>query len=102
MSATSRAPIAAAFEAEATDIQVNVSGPAPTTTLELVRMVCDAAGSDLVPEHVEPPAGKVRLTSGGAFKIDHTAAGKAIGWKPEVDMREGIRRLIKWRDQTSA
>ncbi|BAT60328.1 dTDP-glucose 4,6-dehydratase [Variibacter gotjawalensis] len=93
---------AAAFEAKATDVQVNVSGPAPTTTLELVQMVCEATGSDLKPEHVEPPAGKVRLTSGGAFKIDHTAAGKAIGWKPEVDMREGIRRLIEWRDETGA
>ena len=25
------------------------------------------------------------------------AAFGAIGWKPEVDMREGLRRLIEWR-----
>ena len=35
---------------------------------------------------------------GGAFRIAHEAAFQAIGWKPEVDMREGLRRLIAWRD----
>ena len=33
---------------------------------------------------------------------DHAAAEKAIGWKPEIDMREGIRRLLKWREDTLA
>ena len=42
--------------------------------------------------------GKVRLTSGGAFRIAHEAAKDAIGWTPQVDMREGLRRLIAWRD----
>ncbi|MBN8991538.1 MAG: NAD-dependent epimerase/dehydratase family protein [Rhizobiales bacterium] len=93
---------ARAFEADATDAAVNVSGPAPVTTLELVKLVIELSGSKLTPEHVEPEAGKVRLTSGGAFRIDHAAAEKAIGWKPEIDMREGIRRLLKWRDETLA
>ncbi|MGE0725456.1 MAG: NAD-dependent epimerase/dehydratase family protein [Alphaproteobacteria bacterium] len=92
---------AAAFEADATDVAVNVSGPRPVTTLELVRLVTELAGSDLAPEHVDPPAGKVRLTSGGAFRIDHAAA-RAIGWRPEVEMREGLARLIRWRDGGNA
>jgi UDP-glucose 4-epimerase len=93
---------AAAFEAEATDIAVNISGPAPITTLELVRLVCELSGSKLTPEHVEPEPGKVRLTSGGAFRIDHAAAERAIGWRPEVAMREGLSRLLRWRDETQA
>jgi UDP-glucose 4-epimerase len=89
---------AAALASEATDVTLNISGPAPTTTLEIVRLVTELAGKDLEPEHIAPDPRKVRLTSGGAWRLDHTAAERTIGWRPEVDMREGIRRLIAWRE----
>lgn len=88
----------AALESTATDVAVNLSGPAPTTTGEIARLVIELSGAKMAPQHVEPEAGKVRLTSGGAWRIDHALAEKTIGWRPEVDMREGIRRLIAWRD----
>jgi UDP-glucose 4-epimerase len=91
---------AAALASGATDVTLNISGPAPTTTLEIVRLVTELAGKDLEPEHIAPDPRKVRLTSGGAWRLDHTAAARAIGWRPEVDMREGIRRLIAWREQS--
>ena len=88
-----------ALEADATDVAVNTSGPEPITTLELVKLVAELSGRpDLAPDLVPPDPGKVRLTSGGAFRIDHAAAKAAIGWAPEVDMREGLRRLLAWRD----
>jgi len=89
---------AAAFVSSATDVAVNISGPAPVTTLEIVKLVTELAGKKLEPEHIEPDPTKVRLTSGGAWRIDHRAAEHAIGWRPQVDMREGIRRLIAWRE----
>jgi UDP-glucose 4-epimerase len=52
----------------------------------------------LEPEHIEPEAGKVRLTSGGAWRLDRVLAERIIGWRPTVDMREGIRRLLAWRE----
>jgi UDP-glucose 4-epimerase len=88
---------AAAFAANATDVAVNISGPRPVTTLEIVRLVTELAGKSLEPEHVEPDPSRVRLTSGGPWRIDHALAERTIGWKPQVDMREGIRRLIEWR-----
>ncbi len=88
----------AAFVSSATDAAVNISGPEPTTTLEIVRLVTELAGKNLSPEHVEPDPGKVRLTSGGPWRIDHRAAERTIGWRPQVDMREGIRRLLAWRE----
>lgn len=91
---------AAAFAADATNVAVNISGPKPTTTLEIVRLVTELAGKDLAPEYIEPEAGKVSLTSGGAWKMDHSLAERTIGWRPQVDMREGIRRLIAWREAT--
>jgi len=87
-----------AFESEATDVAVNASGPAPITTLELVKLVTELAGGGPEPEFVGNEPGKVRLTSGGAFRIAHEEAFRVIGWKPEVDMREGLRRLIAWRE----
>ena len=85
---------------------LNISGPSPITTLDLVRLVTELAGPDLgpdldktlEPEHIAPDPGKVRLTSGGAWRLDHAAAEGTIGWRPQVDMREGIRRLIAWRE----
>ena len=77
--------------ADATDVAVNTSGPKPVTTLELVRMVTKLAGKDIEPEFVGDTPGKVRLTSGGAFRIAHEEAFNAIGWKPEVQMEEGLR-----------
>jgi UDP-glucose 4-epimerase len=89
---------AAAFASGATDVALNISGPAPVTTLEIVRLVIELAGKDLAPEHVAPDPGKVRLTSGGPWRIDHAAAERVIGWRPQIDMREGIRRLLAWRE----
>ena len=45
---------AAALAADATDVALNISGPAPVTTLEIVRLVTELAGKDLEPEHIAP------------------------------------------------
>jgi UDP-glucose 4-epimerase len=52
----------------------------------------------LTPEIKPDPPGTVRLTSGGAFHIPHGLAGEVIGWEPQVHMREGIQRLLGWRE----
>ena len=85
-----------AFESAASNVAVNCSGPVPVTTKELVALVTELAGGGPAPRFVGETVGKVRLTSGGAFRIAHEKAFSAIGWKPEVEMREGLARLIKW------
>ena len=90
-----------AFESAATDVAVNTSGPAPITTLELVRLVTRLAGGGPEPEFVGDEPGKVRLTSGGAFRIAHEEAERVLGWKPLVGMEEGLRRLIAWRERSN-
>jgi UDP-glucose 4-epimerase len=91
-----------AFESAATDVAVNASGPAPITTLDLVRLVTRLAGGGPEPEFLGDQPGKVRLTSGGAFRIAHEEAERVIGWRPMVDMEEGLRRLIAWRESNEA
>ncbi|SHI13927.1 NAD-dependent epimerase/dehydratase family protein [Pollutimonas bauzanensis] len=92
----------AALGSTATDIAVNVSGPEPITTGELVKLVLDYCKSDLQPEVKPDPPDTVRLTSGGAFHIPHELAGREIGWQPEVRMKEGVERLLAWREAQEA
>ena len=89
----------AALQSTATDVAVNVSGPEPITTGELVELVLDYCKSSLRPEVRPDPPGKVRLTSGSAFHIPHDKAGEVLGWKPLVHMKEGVHRLLAWREQ---
>ena len=89
----------AALKSAATDVAVNVSGPASITTGELVQLVLEYCKSSLKPEIRPDPPGKVRLTSGGAFHIPHDKAGEVIGWKPIVPMKEGVARLLAWLEE---
>lgn len=88
----------AALQSATTDTAMNISGPEAVTTGELVQLILDYCKSDLKPEIKPDPPGTVRLTSGGAFFIPHDRAKAAIGWSPEVGMRDGIARLLAWRE----
>jgi UDP-glucose 4-epimerase len=48
------------------------------------------------PEFIGDEAGERHFTSGAAFRIAHEKAFRTIGWKPEVGMEEGLRRLTAW------
>ena len=50
------------------------------------------------PSTSSPRRARCSLTSGGAWRMDHALAERIIGWRPQVDMREGIGRLLAWRD----
>lgn len=91
----------AAFESAATDVAVNISGVDPITTRELVQLVLDYCGSDMAPDSRPDPVGTVRLGAGGAFHIPHERAAKLIGWQPRIPMRDGIHRLLAWREEQS-
>lgn len=88
---------ALALESAVTDVAVNCSGPEPVTTGELVRIISELTGHVGEPVYQDPPPGVVRLSAGGEFAYDHSLAEHLIGWRPEVDLREGIGRLIAWR-----
>lgn len=88
---------AMAFETDAADVSVNCSGPSPITTRALVALITGIVGSKLEPILEAPKAGIVRLSAGAPFEISHKEAGQVLGWKPEVDLEEGIARLIAWR-----
>jgi UDP-glucose 4-epimerase len=49
--------------------------------------------SDLVPEH-----GPARDTGGGVSRrlADISAAAHDLGWRPEIELADGLRALVGW------
>jgi UDP-glucose 4-epimerase len=69
---------------------VNVGVGSETTVLDLAALVRDAAGLDAFePEHRPERPGEVRRSC-----LDASYAAELLGWRPEVDLREGLRRTL--------
>jgi dTDP-glucose 4,6-dehydratase len=69
---------------------VNVGNPDEFTLLELAKAVIEVTGSrsEIVYEALPTDDPQVR-------RPDITLAKEILGWEPEVDLREGLRRTIE-------
>src|SRR4051812_11765445 len=78
----------------------NVGGAGPHTVREIVELVCALSGNDV--------AADVQGSGTPAAEIEHkyvdsTKLHRAIGWRPEVSLEEGLKRTIAWyRDHAGA
>jgi UDP-glucose 4-epimerase len=86
-----RANLAAA-EADVTDEVFNVASGTETSLNELARVLLSVMGSDLRPEY-----GPARGVNAVPRRLADTArAGQRLGFKAEVGLAEGLRRLVDW------
>ncbi|MGD1925266.1 MAG: NAD-dependent epimerase/dehydratase family protein [Paracoccaceae bacterium] len=85
--------ICMALEAEATDVALNTSGGVGISPKDLVALVMKIAGSNLEPEYIADD-GRVRLPTGSGLHFINDKADEVLGWRPEMDLEEGIRRLL--------
>ncbi|CAM5229077.1 MULTISPECIES: NAD-dependent epimerase/dehydratase family protein [Streptomyces] len=70
---------------------VNIGNPGEITMLDLARLVIELAGSDSEIRFIERP------TDDPAVRCpDITLARDKLGWDPQVDAEEGLRRTIAW------
>ncbi|MEV5342835.1 NAD-dependent epimerase/dehydratase family protein [Streptomyces sp. NPDC052676] len=70
---------------------VNIGNPAEITMLDLARLVIELTGSGSEIRFIERP------TDDPAVRCpDITLARDKLGWEPEVDAEEGLRRTIDW------
>ncbi len=58
---------------------------------DLAAMIGDALENKLAPIHKEPRAGDIMHS-----KADISKAKKDLGYKPEIDAREGIKKTAEW------
>jgi UDP-glucose 4-epimerase len=82
-----------AMESPATDAVFNIGTSIETSLLELAEALLDVMGrTDLSVEF--GPARAVNGVTRRLASID--AAQQQLGWKPEVDLRAGLRSLVDW------
>lgn len=92
---TAGAIAAAAHAQQAVGETINVGNGNEITILELATVVTEVAGrADLRPDfHPGRPGDVLRLFA------DSGKAARLLGWKPQVSLREGLRRLVAWHEE---
>jgi UDP-glucose 4-epimerase len=82
-----------ALKSNATDQFYNVGSGTRTSLRELAELILEITGSDLDIQY--EPQGKTFVTN----RIGSTAkAEKEIAFRTTVELRDGLERLIEWRD----
>ena len=81
-----------AAESDATDEVFNIGSGTETSLRELADALLRVMGSDL-PVEFGPPRGVNAVTRRLA---DVSLAEKRLGWRAEVGLEEGLRRLVSW------
>jgi CDP-glucose 4,6-dehydratase len=71
----------------------NAGGDEPHSVLEVVGLVCRAAGSDVEPD--VRGAGTPHAEIDRQW-VDSTKLRELTGWRPQVDLEEGLRRTVEW------
>lgn len=81
-----------AARADVTDDVFNVASGVETSLLELAQALLRVMGSDLSVEH-----GPERAVNGVTRRLaDTRKAADVLGFRAEVDLDEGLRRLVDW------
>jgi UDP-glucose 4-epimerase len=70
----------------------NVGGPGPVSHRDLVTMLLQITGTGTV-RYVDWPPEKKRIDI-GSFYSDSTRFQQRVGWMPQVELREGLRRTV--------
>ncbi len=70
---------------------VNVAGGGEITLNQLIAMVSELAGTDVVIEDHPAQAGDARRNGGATDR-----ARELLGWRPEVSLRDGIAAQLAW------
>ncbi len=69
---------------------LNLGSDRTVTINELVRIVADIAGVNVVVKHVEGPLGVRGRNS------DNTMLRRVLRWEPQVSLEEGLARTYEW------
>ena len=85
-----------AMASDVTGESFNVASGVATNLNRVVELLLQITGSDLKPVY-KPGASSVRSSVTKQLDFSLAKIEKMLGWKPEVSIEEGIRRLLEWR-----
>ncbi len=83
--------LCAAEAPAATTGTFNIGTGVQTTTTELHELIAEVVGVSRQPDHAGARTGEVQASA-----LDPTRAGRVLGWKPDTDLTEGIKRTVDW------
>lgn len=69
----------------------NIGTSVETDVVTLARRLKDVSGGASAVEHAPARAGEQRRSA-----VDTAKAARVLGWRPEVDLDEGLRRTYEW------
>lgn len=75
----------------------NVATGVATTVQRIVEILQEITGTHLAPEYTAAGGG-VRSSTGSRLNFSRAKIRSMLGWEPEVDIEEGLRRLVAWRE----
>ena len=90
-----------AMEADVSRESMTVATGTSTSLNTLVDTILKVMGSDLKPEHRKAD-NAIRATVSSTLKFTPEKIMTTLGWKPEISLEEGIRRIIAWLDAEKA
>jgi UDP-glucose 4-epimerase len=81
-----------AAQADVTDETYNIATETETSLVGLAEMLLKVMGSDLDVEY-----GPERAVNGVTRRLaDVSKAREQLGWEPQIDLEEGLTRLVEW------
>jgi len=69
----------------------NIGTGEQTTVNEVYQLIAEAIGAAPPPRYAAARTGEVH-----AIALDPAAAGKHLGWKPSVNIADGVERTVGW------
>lgn len=75
---------------------LNISTQVDTTLTEIVDLVLQETGAQGLEPEYKADTRAVRSSAVAKLNFSREKAAREIGWAPQVDVREGIRRYIAW------
>jgi UDP-glucose 4-epimerase len=70
---------------------VNIGSGRETRTREILAAICRIMGRELKYTRAGPRPGDLRHSC-----LDNTRAARALGWKPAIELEEGLTKTVAW------
>ncbi len=72
---------------------LNAGGEQPHSVAEIINRIAEISGTDLQPEYqgTGNPSGEIDRQY-----VDSTRLRELTGWRPQVDLDDGLRRTVEW------
>src|SRR6201993_1453132 len=80
-----------AADAPVTTGTFNIGTGVQTSVTELHQLIAEVVDVSRPPDYVEARTGEVHASA-----LDPTRASRVLGWKPETELTEGIKRTVEW------